>query len=90
VFGSYPGDTDRLGDLDLEPDHSSHYELGFPHSRTAQARGRSFDTDVDFPGWPQTEVMLNLKKRSPILHITTDGDGILAVVPTGLLFEDLS
>jgi hypothetical protein len=65
-----------------ERDPDTAHQLDVAHSRAALDRGRSFSTDVDFYGWPQTEVMLYLRARSPILHITTHGDGILDRVPT--------
>jgi hypothetical protein len=71
VFGSYLGETERIGDLDVavelvrrEPDFDKHTAANSRRVAEEFARGRRFSNIVDQAFWWQREAMLFLRRRS--------------------------
>ena len=70
AFGSYIGNADRIGDLDIaielvrrEPDFQKHMEANNRRVTEEFARGRRFDSILDQVFWWQREAMLFLRDR---------------------------
>jgi hypothetical protein len=70
AFGSYIGNADRIGDLDIaiqlvrrEPDFQKHTEANNRRVTEEFARGRRFDSILDQVFWWQREAMLFLRDR---------------------------
>lgn len=77
VFGSYlDPDMDRLGDLDLAVTVVRRDTNGRRWVDRAQeyarASGRRFGVFIEQLGWPERELMLILKNRSPAINITKE------------------
>ena len=49
--------------------------------------GRRFSSFIDELGWPETEVKLFLKARSPVLALGSTRDKILDQVPSRVVFQ---
>jgi hypothetical protein len=70
AFGSYIGNADRIGDLDVaidlvrrEPDFRKHAEANNRRVNEEFERGRRFDSILDQLFWWQREAMLFLRDR---------------------------
>lgn len=94
LFGSMLGDARTVSDVDLAVELRRRTVDGEAASRRdderrelAATQGRTFKTFVDELVWPEREVMLLLKGRSPVISLTTTRDGILATTATRVLFE---
>ncbi len=74
VFGSYLSpEIDPLGDVDIELTYGRRITDRRALSDYTRASGRSFNTYMDQLLWPQTELVLHLKKRSAFINITLEG-----------------
>jgi hypothetical protein len=80
VFGSYIGEMDRIGDLDIavqlvrrEPDFEKHTQANNRRVAEQFARGRSISNIVDQAFWWQREAMLFLRRRSRGLSLHNYG-----------------
>jgi hypothetical protein len=76
VFGSYLDPVvEELGDLDLAITYA-HRDNGDDFMERvldcANASGRHFGTFVDQIAWPERELLMFLKNRSPAINITTE------------------
>lgn len=96
VFGSYLGDSSRLGDVDAVIELAPRFR-GKKWERARLARieaaedaGRTFRTMVDRLSWPWTEVLLMLKGRSSGLSLHYSSDGVLKRTAFRVLFGDPS
>ena len=76
VFGSYLGDSDRIGDVDValdierkESDPERFRELTEIRLGEAWVDGRRFSSEWERHNWPYTEVVLYLKSRSRTLSL---------------------
>jgi predicted nucleotidyltransferase len=92
-FGSFLDETvDRLSDVDVAVELIPRYvgdelmERERARVEAAALNGRRFSTIVDELGWPETEMWLLLKARSPVLSLTSTDDGILKDVPTRVVY----
>lgn len=73
VFGSYLNpEIDPLGDVDIELTYGRRITDQKALADYTRASGRSFNTYVDQLLWPQTELVLHLKKRSAFINITLE------------------
>ena len=81
VFGSYLGEGEKLGDIDLavkivpkEADKSKRQKIFTGRSIDAKNNGRHFSNIVEEILWPQEEVLKYLKShsRSISIHFTDD------------------
>lgn len=73
VFGSYlTPEIDPLGDVDIELTYGRRITDQKALADYTRASGRSFNTYVDQLLWPQTELVLHLKKRSAFINITLE------------------
>jgi hypothetical protein len=73
VFGSYLSlDIDPIGDVDIELTFGRRITDQKVLSNYTRASGRSFGTYVEKVFWPQTELILHLKKRSAFINITLE------------------
>ena len=96
VFGSYLSDVARLGDVDVfyrlmakDSDAERLREREERHIRAAMAKGRRFRNIVGQLVWPQNEVALFLRARSPVLHLhDMREDGLHRHVTHLLIYTD--
>jgi len=73
VFGSYLSpDINTLGDVDIELTYGRRITDQKTLSDYTRASGRPFNTYMDRLLWPQTELVLHLKKRSAFINITLE------------------
>jgi len=96
VFGSYLGDTDRLGDVDVavhlvrrEPDLKKHMEANNRRVSQEMERGRHFSNIVEQLYWWNREAMLFLRnrKRGLSLHEYESTKSILESAPHRVIFQ---
>jgi predicted nucleotidyltransferase len=95
LFGSFLGDSDVVGDVDIaldlaakEKDTETFGEQLDQRRAEAIAKGRRFKTFVDEVTWPQDEVWLFLKSKSRVLSFHFPEDPILKQVEYKVVFED--
>jgi predicted nucleotidyltransferase len=97
VFGSYLGEGDELGDVDLAvsfvrriTDRNRFEELRRESVARAKEAGRIFSTVLDELHWPRYEVELRLKnrKRSIGLHDLDQHRALLQEQPHRVLYAD--
>lgn len=73
VVGSYLGENQRLGDLDissrLDRKETDGDRFSAAALRSANASGRNFANFIDKLYWPETQVMLFLKQRSRVFSL---------------------
>lgn len=97
VFGSYIGDGDHIGDIDVaveivrrEPDFEKHTQAN--NSRVAEefAAGRRFSNILEQAFWWQKEAFLFLRNRKRGLSLQDYGaiKEIVAAAPHRVVFED--
>lgn len=73
IFGSYLSpEIDPIGDVDIELTYGRRITDRKALSNYTKTSGRSFGTYVDQVMWPQTELLLHLKKRSAFINITLE------------------
>jgi predicted nucleotidyltransferase len=96
VFGSYLGDKDRLGDVDVavqlvrrEPDLEKHREANDRRVSKEIERGRHFSNFVEQLYWWNQEAMLFLRnrKRGLSLHEYESAWSILKSAPHRVIFQ---
>ena len=95
LFGSMLDPSrDQVSDVDVviemepkEADPEIHWVRCQDHSRNASDAGRHFATYLDYLVWPETEVLLFLRNRSPILSFISPDDRILQQTTTKVIFE---
>ena len=97
AFGSYIGEGDRIGDLDValqlvrrEPDFEKHTEANNRRVAEEFGRGRRFSNIVDQAFWWQREAMLFLRNRSRGLSLQDYGaiGEIVDASPNRTVFEE--
>jgi predicted nucleotidyltransferase len=95
LFGSFLGDSETVGDVDIaidlapkEKDSSIFGEQLQKRRADAVAKGRVFKRFIDEATWPQDEVWLFLKSRSRVLSFHFPEDPILKQVEHKVVFED--
>ncbi len=75
VFGSFLSDTPTLRDLDVAFELKARvvdgdfFEAERAYVAEAEANGRRFSTYVDELCWPQMEIRMKLKNRSPVISL---------------------
>ncbi len=96
VFGSYLGDTDRLGDVDVavqllrrEPDFDKHMEANRRRVSKEMESGRHFSNIVEQLYWWNREAMLFLqyRKRGLSLHEYESTRSILKSAAHRVIFQ---
>ena len=95
LFGSFLGDSETVGDVDIaldlspkEKDTEVFGEQLDQRRAEAIAKGRVFSRIIDEATWPQDEVWLFLKSRSRVLSFHFPEDPILKQVEYKVVFED--
>ncbi len=97
VFGSYLGDRDRIGDVDLaiRLDRRPRYANAWPetllaHAEAALWRGRRFRSFIDALAWAETEVKTILRGgvRPLSLHDWNREAPWLSKAPHRVLYEE--
>jgi predicted nucleotidyltransferase len=75
VFGSYLGEKEMLGDLDIavkyerKQEYKSNTEFSDAMSTHARASGRRFGSFIDILMWPTMQVLKHLKNRLRVISI---------------------
>jgi len=96
VFGSFLGDSQDLGDVDFSIDLEDRYSDPRDRQATHEARiaiaenaGRTFNDYMEILGWPEREVFLKLKNRSPSLsiHYEWREQVLTRPIPSKILFD---
>jgi hypothetical protein len=97
VFGSYIGDADQIGDIDVaveivrrEPDFEKHTQANNRRVAEEFAAGRRFSNILEQAFWWQTEAFLFLRNRKRGLSLQDYGaiKEIVAAAPHRVVFED--
>jgi hypothetical protein len=96
LFGSYLGETPTLGDVDLSIELADRYPDADARKRGHDARiaaaklsGRYFQDYVAMLTWPEQEVWLLLRHRSPSLSLHDETREHIAAqpFPSRILFD---
>lgn len=95
LFGSYltSPEDEPVGDVDLAVGLESRFsgsdflERSRARADLAQDEGRRFSNYVEYLGWAETEVLLHLKGRSPVLSLAKTDDRILEVVEQRVIYS---
>lgn len=95
LFGSYLGEAEKLGDIDLaikivrkETDPDKFQKLSHDRSKEAKQNGRHFSNYVEEIYWPQSEVLKYLKSRSRSISIHLTDDPVLKKSKHKVIFEE--
>lgn len=95
MFGSYLGDGERLGDIDIaikitpkESDPDRLVKLVRARSSEARDNGRHFGNYTQELFWPQEEVLKFLKSRSRSISIHFTSDPVLKDAEYKVIFEE--
>jgi hypothetical protein len=95
LFGSYLGEAEQLGDIDLaveivpkENDGGKFQKLAQERSKKAKHNGRQFNNIVEEVYWPQTEALKYLKSRSRSISIHLADDPVLKISKHKVIFEE--
>ena len=95
LFGSYLGEAERLGDIDLaieivpkETDRDKFQKSAQDRSREAVHNGRHFNNYAEEVYWPQAEVLKYLKSRSRSISIHFTSDSVLENSKQKVIFEE--
>lgn len=96
VFGSFLGDSPDLGDVDLSIELEDRYSDPGEREAAHKARiaaaenaGRHFKDYLEMLGWPEQELLLKLKNRSPSLslHYEWREQVLTRPIPSKILFD---
>lgn len=95
VFGSYLGNDEKLGDIDIaieivpkEADPNKQLKLGKARSTKARDNGRQFGNYLQELFWPQEEVLRYLKSRSRSISIHFTNDPVLKNAEFRVIYEE--
>lgn len=96
LFGSYLGEAEKLGDIDLaieiipkETDPDKFQKLSNDRSEEAKYCGRHFSNYLEELYWPQSEVLKYLKSRSRSISIHFTSDSVLKNSKYKVIFEEV-
>ena len=94
VFGSYLGEREKLGDIDLaikivpkEWDQNKFQKASRKRSLDAKQNGRQFSNYVEEIFWPKEEVFKYLKSRSRSISIHLSDEPILKNAEHKVIYE---
>lgn len=95
IFGSYLGQEDRLGDIDIaveiipkEQDTKKHSSLTHQRANEAKQNGRNFNNMVEELFWAREEVKRYLRSRSRSISLHETTDPILKQVEYKVIYEE--